>query len=115
MSEHPLIIKKECAHSLFDCLNALSKKQLLIIADQIMPVSFNTQQHTKAVLVPALQAEIQKQVLYAFKYFYPFVSVFFIGFAFKERRDDIIKNFEEPELAKIPVDELEVGAAQMLM
>ena len=70
MPEHPLIIKKECVHSLSDCLNTLSKKQLLIIADQIMPVSFNTQQHTKAVLVPALQAEIQKKVLYAFKYFY---------------------------------------------
>ena len=73
MPEHPLIIKKECVHSLFECLNTLSKKQLLIIADQIMPVSFNTQQHTKAVLVPALQAEIQKQVLYAFKYFYPHI------------------------------------------
>ena len=115
MSEHPLIIKKECAHSLFDCLNALSKKQLFIIAGQVMQPPFDVQRYTKAALIPILQAEIRKRMLYAFKYFYPFVSVFFIGFAFKERRDDIIKNFEEPELAKIPVDELEVVAAQMLM
>lgn len=115
MPEHPLIIKKECAHSLFDCLNALSKKQLLIIADQIMPVSFNTQQHTKTVLVPALQAEIQKQVLYAFKYFYPFVSAFFVGFVFKDRLSDILKNFKELEQVRISRDELEIIAAQILM
>ena len=115
MPEHPLIIKKECVHSLFECLNTLSKKQLLIIADQIMPVSFNTQQHTKAVLVPALQAEIQKQVLYAFKYFYPFVSAFFVGFVFKDRLSDILKNFKELEQVRIPRDELEIIAAQILM
>lgn len=115
MPEHPLIIKKECVHSLSECLNTLSKKQLLIIADQIMPVSFNTQQHTKAVLVPALQAEIQKQVLYAFKYLYPFVSAFFVGFVFKDRLSDILKNFKELERVRISRDELKIIAAQILM
>lgn len=115
MPEHPLIIKKACLHSLSDCLNSLSKKQLLIIADQIMPESFNRQQHTKTVLVPVLQAEIQKQVLYAFKYFYPFVSAFFVGFVFRDRLSDILKNFKELEYVRISRDELESIAAQILM
>ena len=59
MSEHPLIIKKECAHSLFDCLNALSKKQLFIIAGQVMQPPFDVQRYTKAALIPILQAEIR--------------------------------------------------------
>ena len=85
MPKNPLLIKKECLYSLSDCLNALSKKQLLIITDEIMPISFKAKNHTKAVLVPALQTEIQRRVLYAFKYLYPFVSAFFVGFVFTER------------------------------
>lgn len=113
MPDHSLIIKKECVHSLSDCLNALSKKQLLIISDTIMPISFKVKEHTKAVLVPALQAEIQRRVLYAFKYLYPFVSAFFAGFVFSDKLSDLLKNLREVE--QIPREELQILAAQVLM
>ena len=115
MPKNPLIIKKERLYSLSDCLNALSKKQLLIITDEIMPISFKTKNHTKAVLVPALQTEIQRRVLYAFKYLYPFVSAFFVGFVFKEKLSDILKNFKELEQISLPQEHMQIIAAQILM
>lgn len=115
MSEHPLVIKKECVHSLSDCLNALSKTQLLMIVAEVFPLSFNASKYTKVKLIPIIQTEIHRRILYAFKYFYPFVSAFFIGFVFKDKLTNILAHFKELEKARISRQEAEIIAAQLLM
>lgn len=115
MPEYPLVIKKEAVYTLSECLSALSKTQQLILANEIMPPSFDAEKYTKAKLIPILTAEIQRRILYAFQYLHPFVSAFFVGFVYPEKFSDILKNFKEIEQSTIPRHYLEILAAQILI